>query len=278
MGEKALDAFNKIKEEFIKNIELKFYNPRSGKLILRTDTSEFCIGCVLEQFNEIKKEFQQIIFYSQKLSLRESKFSISEKEAYAIVRSVEKLACYLLGVSFIVETDHKALIGLFSNDRSKTASNRIIRLRLRLSIFPFTLKFREGSENYYSANTISRLVQFESENLQENEKIIISNIKGSSEPNGPIYDFIFDCLQKNDFKNLQDRSYKNLYTMKYKFKLWNGDIYFGNRWFVPLHLRSEILKEAHKVNLGTTSTYNTLKELYFWPNLYTDIKTLIQNY
>ena len=89
--------------------------------------------------------------------MRESKFSISEKEAYAIVRSVEKLASYLLGVSFIVETDHKALIGLFSNGRSKIASNRIIRWRLRLSRFTFTLKFREGAENY-SADTISRLV------------------------------------------------------------------------------------------------------------------------
>ena len=55
MGEKDLDAFNKIKEELIKNIELKFYNPRSGKFILRTDASEFCIGCVLEQFKKLRK-------------------------------------------------------------------------------------------------------------------------------------------------------------------------------------------------------------------------------
>ena len=107
--------------------------------------------------------------------------------------------------------------------------------------------------------------------------MIISNIKESSKLNGPICSLIFDCLLKNDFKKLQNSSYKNLYTMKDKFKLWNGDIYFENRWFVPLHLRGEILKEAYKVHLGITFAYNTFKELYFWSNLYTDIKSLIQN-
>ncbi|CAM5109766.1 unnamed protein product [Eretmochelys imbricata] len=83
--------------------------PAFDKLFLvTTDASERGVGAVLMQ-EESDQEFHPVVFLSKKLSERESNWSVSEKECYAIVYALEKLHPYVWGWRFHLQTDHAAL-------------------------------------------------------------------------------------------------------------------------------------------------------------------------
>ena len=82
----------------------------------------------------------------------ESWYSQCEKEALAVVWACERLWTYLLGKSFIIETDNRAVKLIFANTRSKPPA-RIESLALRLSQFDFEIVHKPGESNvadYYS--------------------------------------------------------------------------------------------------------------------------------
>ncbi|CAM4628952.1 unnamed protein product [Lepidochelys olivacea] len=76
--------------------------------LITTDASECGVGAVLMQKGP-DQEFHPVVFLSKKLSERESNWSVSEKECYAIVYALEKLHPYVWGWRFYLQTDHAAL-------------------------------------------------------------------------------------------------------------------------------------------------------------------------
>ena len=74
---------------------------------LYTDASLHAVGAILTQdFDEGERVIQYI---SKKLSPGQQKWPAIEREAYAIVSSINKLRHFLLGSHFTVYTDHKPL-------------------------------------------------------------------------------------------------------------------------------------------------------------------------
>ena len=76
--------------------------------ILQTDASDRGIGAVLSQRQDSGVE-HPVAFYSRKLLPREVKYSTVEKECLAIKLATHAFRAYLLGRTFIVQTDHRAL-------------------------------------------------------------------------------------------------------------------------------------------------------------------------
>ncbi|CAM4539971.1 unnamed protein product [Caretta caretta] len=76
--------------------------------LVTTDASERGVGAVLMQEGP-DQEFHPVVFLSKKLSEKESNWSVSEKECYAIVYTLEKLRPYVWGWHFHLQTDHAAL-------------------------------------------------------------------------------------------------------------------------------------------------------------------------
>ncbi|CAM5088813.1 unnamed protein product [Eretmochelys imbricata] len=76
--------------------------------LVTTDASERGVGAVLMQKGP-DQEFHPVVFLSKKLSERESNWSVTEKECYAIVYALEKLRPYVWGRRFHLQTDHAAL-------------------------------------------------------------------------------------------------------------------------------------------------------------------------
>ena len=107
---------------------------------LSTDASGIGIGAVLEQ--ELQGEVRPIAYYSRKLQPREIKYSATELEALAIHEAVKHFAIYLLGSTFTVVTDHKALIFM---ETMKHCSARVNRWVCELQ---FSTRYRKGSENH----------------------------------------------------------------------------------------------------------------------------------
>ncbi|CAM4542337.1 unnamed protein product [Caretta caretta] len=105
--EECRKAFNQLKVTLMSDPVVRapdFDKP----FLVTTDTSEHGVGAVLMQEGQ-NQEFHPVVFLSKKLSERESHWSISEKECYAIVYALEKLRPYVWGQRFHLQTDYAAL-------------------------------------------------------------------------------------------------------------------------------------------------------------------------
>eukprot|EP00917_Polyrhabdina_sp_WS-2016_P019811 GHVP01042371.1.p1 GENE.GHVP01042371.1~~GHVP01042371.1.p1 ORF type:complete len:111 (+),score=13.85 GHVP01042371.1:506-838(+) len=85
--------------------------------ILFCDASDERVGGALTQF--IGEEFQFLHFVSKKLTGTERRWSVSEKEVFAIVFFLEALERYIKGSKVIVLTDHQSL------EHLRTATRRL---------------------------------------------------------------------------------------------------------------------------------------------------------
>ena len=118
---------------------------------LYTDASNGAIGAALVQESALGERVIQ--YLSHQLNETQQRWPIIEKEAYAIVYSVQKFRPYLLGSKFTVMTDHKPLKYLFS---SKFANAKIQRWAILLAEYGCDICFLKGSENRV-ADSLSRL-------------------------------------------------------------------------------------------------------------------------
>lgn len=87
-------------------------------LILYIDASDNAVGTCLVQpciegeidpIPNVKNE-KPIVFLSHSLSKSQRKWTVTEKEAFAIHYAIKKLDFYLRGMTFTVKTDHEPLV------------------------------------------------------------------------------------------------------------------------------------------------------------------------
>ena len=104
--EEARVSFHKIKQ-IINDIPPLFFPVEGGTIFLCTDASDYGIGSYCYQ--TVGDKVYHIAFVSKLLSSQEARWSMIEKEAYAIVYSLKKLEYLLRDKPFILKTDHKNL-------------------------------------------------------------------------------------------------------------------------------------------------------------------------
>jgi transposase InsO family protein len=132
-------AFAKIKDAIVAAPTLAYLD-YSREVVLRCDASQVGIGGVLLQRDGAAE--RPVCFVSRAFIDLETKWSILEQEAFAIVFCVTNLAHYLLGHKFTVEADHRNLVFL-----DKSTSPKVVRWRLRLQEFDFDIKHIPGPSN-----------------------------------------------------------------------------------------------------------------------------------
>ncbi|CAM4641973.1 unnamed protein product [Lepidochelys kempii] len=147
---KCQKAFNKLKATLMSDPVLRapdFDKP----FLVTTDASERGVGAVLMQKGP-DQEFHPVVFLSKKLSERESNWSVTEKECYAIVYALEKLRPYVWGRRFHLQTDHAALKWLHT---IKETNKKLLRWSLALQDFDFDIQHISGASNKV-ADALSR--------------------------------------------------------------------------------------------------------------------------
>ncbi|CAM4680223.1 unnamed protein product [Lepidochelys kempii] len=110
--------------------------------LVTTDASEHGVGAVLMQEGPDQK-FHPVVFLSKKLSERENNWSVTEKECYAIVYTLEKLCPYVWGRRFHLQTNHAALQWL----HTATGNNKLLWWSLALQDFDFDIQHISGASN-----------------------------------------------------------------------------------------------------------------------------------
>jgi hypothetical protein len=136
-------------QEAIVNCQMLFYRDHSAPIRLYTDASDYGIGGYLCQV--IDNVEQPIAFISKTLTRAEKKWSVYEKEAYAIFYALRKWERYLQGVKFTLFTHHRNLTFL-----DKDPSPKVQRWRIAVQEYNFDVAFIEGVKNV-AADGFSRL-------------------------------------------------------------------------------------------------------------------------
>ena len=121
----------------------------SKPFILQTDASDRGVGAVLSQYST-DNQLYPVAYFSRKLLPREERYSTVEKECLAVKLGIEAFRFYLMGRTFTVQTDHRALIWL---DRLKDT-----RWSLSLQQYKFTVTHRPVITNG-NADALSRFCQ-----------------------------------------------------------------------------------------------------------------------
>ena len=118
--------------------------------VLTCDASGFAVGAILSQ-GKIGHD-KPIAFASRTLNKAEQNYSTIEKELTAIVWACKHFRPYLLGRTFTIVTDHKPLTWMFS---VKDPSSRLLRWRLLLEEFNYSIEYKAGKRNV-NADALSR--------------------------------------------------------------------------------------------------------------------------
>jgi len=119
---------------------------------IRSDASSIGIGAVLLQ--EHNEKYFPVAYASRKLLDREQKYSSIEREALAIIWSLQKFEHYTYGQLFYLQTDHMPLKYINS---SKLANSRVFRWALLLQEHNFVVQNIKSSE-CLGADFLSRCV------------------------------------------------------------------------------------------------------------------------
>lgn len=161
LSRQAEAAFEKLKAA-ITSVDFLVSPDPDRQYQLATDASTTGVGAVLSQKDDEGRE-RPVAYFSRKLLQYQRNYSATELELLALVLSVQHFAPYLLGATFTVTTDHKALLQW---RKLKTANGRLARWALILQPYDFTIEYRKGEENG-NADALSRAFEDPHPVLQE---------------------------------------------------------------------------------------------------------------
>ena len=132
------------------NTPLRYYN-RTLPVTVQADASLRGLGaCLIQKHNG---EDQPIAFASKSLTDVETWYANIERELLAIVFACQHFSTYLLGRSFIAESEHK-LLEMIAMKNLANAPPCLQRMLLELQRYDVTIKYRPG-EQMQLANALS---------------------------------------------------------------------------------------------------------------------------
>jgi len=165
-------AFAEVKAALTKPTVLTLYNPLAPTKVC-ADASSYGLGAVLMQKSD--SQWKPVAYASRSMTETEKRYAQIEKEALATTWACEKFSTYILGMRFLIETDHKPLVPLLGTKHLDSLPPRILRFRLRLARFNYSILHVPG-KLLYTADTLSRAPSTSTQNdvrLQEEAEAVM---------------------------------------------------------------------------------------------------------
>lgn len=273
-GPEENEALKQIKNAFLNTVLLK--HPKLGeRFFIETDASNLAIGGLLYQ-RSTAGDKNVISFNSKILKGHQLKYTVTEKEAYAILNALQEWRVFVLGQPLTVVTDHKSLAFLNS---CRLLNCRLTRWILYFQEFEFDVKYCKGKENVL-ADTLSR---YPARNAQMNVET----------PESPTFEIATIDIRniQNHLKNLTQLQQNDNFcsgvinqllsdNCKQRIKDWYvvyKDILFRNgsennkgaKICLPKELSVMLVIEQHENHghFGREKCFNYLNKYYYSPKL-----------
>lgn len=125
----------------------------SKPFVIECDASGSGLGAVLMQ------DHKPIAFHSQALRGKNLHLSAYETKLLALATTVKKWRSYLLGIPFVVRTDHQSLKFLLEQRIATPSQQKWLAKPLG---YAFAMEYKKGSDNRV-ADALSRQLAFSSE-------------------------------------------------------------------------------------------------------------------
>lgn len=272
-------AFRELKATLTHIQSLGYYDVHDKTQVI-ADASPVGLGAVLVQ---IDAKGPRIIAYGNRtLTECERKYSQTEKEALALVWSVEHFNIFLFGKQFDLITDHKPLEILFA-PKSKPCA-RIERWVLRLQSYKFTVIYKPGKTNI--ADPLSRLCVSNAKNESKGGDEYVHQIVEQARPKAIALREITEAsINDKEIADVRKGVYEQDWSETVKsYKVFENELCFygnillrGNRIVIPQKLRKDVLDAAHEGHPGIVAMKGRLRSKVWWPRIDKDAENLVKS-
>lgn len=282
------DAFDEIKDKFM-NVTMVFHPNFDETFYIQSDSSGFAVGAFIYQIAD-DNNMKILAFASRTLRGSELNYSVTEKEALAIIYAFKQWRTLVLGRKVVVLTDHKALSFMM---QCKLGTSRLVRWSLYLQEFDFSIDYIRGNENVIAdqlsrnpvkdnATTVSPVFQcsdvfmLQATSYFRKLKIDLKNINQSQREEKWIKEKI-DVLMSEQANSDVARVFEWFYLSNgLLFK--KGDTLCPEpKICVPRKLIVSIVMQQHNDNghFGGEKTFNCMKSNFFWPKMKKHIRQIV---
>ena len=262
-------AFDKIKETLTRPSILTLYDPAADTKV-SADASSFGLGAVILQRTGTAQPWKPVAYASRTMSDTETHYAQIEKEALALTWACERFSMYLLGKSFLLETDHKPLVSLLSTKNLDNLPPHILRFRLRMMRYNFTIVHVPGKA-LVIADFLSRAPLHadvtDSFNLQESTETFISAVVDAlpasasrleqiakAQSTDPILQQVTRFCQEGwPTNHMIKGSLRSYWCIRSELSMHNSLLLCAHRIVIPTCLQQDILKRITK---GTKALSN----------------------
>ena len=287
-------AFEELRRELSSATVLAQYCPNK-KTKVAADASSFGLGGVLSQKQQ-SGDWRPVAFISRSMVEAERRYAQIEKEALALTWACERFQSYLIGMDFLIQTDHKPLISLLGSRALDDLPPRILRFRLRLLRFTYTIEHVPG-KNLVTADALSRApiqapptaeeTQLEKdvgayinqvvEHLPASEGRL-AQIRVAQEADS-ICKRLMDLVQNGWPPNRRALTPDLQQYWQYHQDLLMADglLMKGERLVIPNSMQEEMMNKVHEGHQGITKCIARAQQSIWWPGLSKRIKQKVEN-
>ena len=271
-SQQCQNAFDKLKAAISEGVKMFIFDPNAPTFV-SVDASDVGIGGVLSQIQNGREV--PIAHASHTLQERERAYAVNEKEALACVWACETWEKYLLGRHFTLRTDHSSLVSLLQTSKDTRKSAKFCRWLERLSVFDYTVEYREGSQNVV-ADALSRLsVPSSADAIQDptHEKIVRNldtdnmSLKVIEEETkvDQTLSLVMKYVSNGWPKKIVSTAVQPYHRLRNEISADGGFLLRGERIILPASLQRRLLKKAHDGHPGIVRMKRQLRRSYWWP-------------
>jgi hypothetical protein len=155
-------------------------------------------------------------------------------------------------------------------------NDRLQRIRERLLLYSFNLEWKEGKQHSI-ADALSRAPFFPAD---ESSEVSIFLVDVDNPALKVLRDGVGDeyVLVRENVRRRVERCPARLAGFRAvwdSLRIKGALLLAGDRLLVPGPARREILRRLHLSHSGVTKTHELARQLYVWPSLYNDVKTMV---
>lgn len=277
-------AFDKIKSELVSDKVLVHYDP-SLPLVLATDASNYAVGAVLSHIMPDGTE-RPIRYASQTLSETQQRYAMIDKEAYAIIFGVKKFYQYVYNRKFILHCDNKSVSQIFSQNKGLPvlSATRMQHYAIYLQAFDYEIRYRKSEQNC-NADGLSRLAVNNKADFIQADEIDVLEVELISNLPVTVKEIAIETVKDSKVKKLVKALEAGLVVDKKdrfsinqeEFTLQQGCLMRNSRVYIPLKLRTHILKELHAAHFGISRMKSLARTYCWWNGMDSDIEGMVKN-
>ena len=253
------------------------YYDRNLPVTVQADASLRGLGACLIQQHKGKE--QPIAFASKSLTDTETRYANIERELLAIVFACQHFSTYLLGRSFVAESDHKPL-EMIAMKNIANAPPRLQRMLLELQRYDVTIKYPPGKEMQL-ADALSRCQARASQEIKLDMRVDyiafmkpwIEKLKDSTQRD-PILATVYQLTQQGWLHQRRHvpRLARRYADFRDELSTDDGMLLKGPRLIIPGELQEEYLSRLHEGHLSASKVQENAKQHMYWTGIDVDIE------